>query len=111
VALRRNVNLDGATLKDADLSDAKLSRANLSDTDLSHADLTGADLRRADLFHANLSSAEGITNEQLDAQAKDLEGATMPDGQPLRGDKKPNGPTLEDWIKNKKAREKDEENG
>jgi uncharacterized protein YjbI with pentapeptide repeats len=67
VALRRNVNLGGATLKDADLSDAKLSGANLSDADLSHADLTGADLRRADLFHANLSSAEGITNEQLDA--------------------------------------------
>jgi hypothetical protein len=33
--------------------------------------------------------------------ASSLEGATMPDGQTLRGDKTPNGPTFEDWLQSK----------
>jgi uncharacterized protein YjbI with pentapeptide repeats len=62
-------------------------------------DLSGADPIGANLSGADLSDAVGVTNEQLSAAAS-LEGATMPDGQTLRGDKTPNGPTLEDWIKN-----------
>jgi hypothetical protein len=76
------------------------------------ADLSWADLSGANLFQADLSSAEGVTNEQLSA-ASSLEGATMPDGQTLgiRAYKRPGGPTFEDWLKNKKAREEDGENG
>jgi hypothetical protein len=60
-------------------------------------------LQQANLIGANLFKA------QL-RQAASLEGATMPDGQTLRGDKTPNGPTLEDWLKDKKAREENVEN-
>lgn len=49
-----------------------------SQADLSKADLTEANLKNADLSEANLSGAD-ITPEQL-AQAKSLQGATMPDG-------------------------------
>jgi uncharacterized protein YjbI with pentapeptide repeats len=59
--------------------------ANLERTDLSGADLSGADLSGA-----NLSGAEGITNEQLKAQAKSLTGATMPNDQ-----------KYEDWLKSR----------
>jgi hypothetical protein len=34
----------------------------------------------------------------------------MPDGQTLRGDEMSNGPTFEDWFKDKKAREEGEKN-
>jgi hypothetical protein len=34
---------------------------------------------------------------------RSLEGTTMPDGQTLRDDETPNGPTLEDWIKNQEG--------
>jgi len=65
--------------------------------------LLGANLRRANLHCAKL------TDDQLD-KCNSLEGATMPDGQTLRGDKIPNGPTFADWLKEKKAREEDAEN-
>jgi uncharacterized protein YjbI with pentapeptide repeats len=77
-------------LSRANLSGANLSYADLSYADLSYADLSGASLREADMSGAHLSGARGITNEQLEQQAKSLEGAIMPDGQ-----------KYEDWIKNK----------
>src|SRR5215216_3779747 len=83
-------NLSGAFLRDANLFAANLSEANLGNANLSEANLRDADLFNANLFAANLSSAEGITNEQLDAQAESLEGATMPNGQ-----------KYEDWLKSK----------
>ena len=67
-----------ADLSDADLSDANLSEADLSYDNLSSANLQGANLTDAVLRGTNLSNAK-VTSEQL-AQAKSLEGATMPDG-------------------------------
>jgi hypothetical protein len=64
------INLDGADLTRADLHDANLSGASLSGADLSGADL---------------GAATGITNEELEQQAKSLEGATMPNGEKIRG--------------------------
>src|SRR5215216_2967918 len=89
-AFLRGAFLRDATLSDATLSEAHLRDAYLSGANLSYANLSGAFLRDANLFAANLSSAEGITNEQLDAQAESLEGATMPNGQ-----------KYEDWLKSK----------
>jgi hypothetical protein len=71
----RGANLRGANLRGADLSDA-----DLSDADLSDADLSGAGLPSADLSGANLRGAKGVTEEQLEEQAKTVERATMPDG-------------------------------
>jgi len=68
---------DDADLSDADLSDANLSEADLSYDNLSNANLQGANLTDAVLRGANLSNAK-VTSEQL-AEAKSLEGATMPD--------------------------------
>ncbi len=91
----REANLRGAILSGARLSytqlhEADLSGARLTDADLSGAyligsDLNGADLIRADLsdahlIDANLNDAKGVTEEQLEDQAKSLEGATMPNG-------------------------------
>ena len=82
------INLSAADLRDADLSFADLSFADLSFADLFAADLSGADLSFADLSDANLFTADlsgadlsgaTVTQEQL-AQAKSLQGATMPDG-------------------------------
>ena len=67
-----------ADLSDADLSDANLSEADLSYDNLSSANLQGANLTDAVLRGTNLSNAK-VTSEQL-AEAKSLEGATMPDG-------------------------------
>jgi uncharacterized protein YjbI with pentapeptide repeats len=75
VANLHKANLLGAELREAILSGADLSEANLQGTDLSKADLSKADLRGA-----NLKGATGITIEELEQQAKSLEGATMPDG-------------------------------
>jgi uncharacterized protein YjbI with pentapeptide repeats len=94
--------LSGAHLSTADLSEAHLSRADLSEAHLMGAHLSGANLSKADL-----SGARGWTDEQLRA-AGSLEGATMPDGRTLRGDKMPTGPTFEDWLKDKKTREEGE---
>jgi uncharacterized protein YjbI with pentapeptide repeats len=68
---------DDADLSDADLSNANLREADLSYDNLSSANLQGANLTDAVLRGANLSNAK-VTSEQL-AEAKSLEGATMPD--------------------------------
>jgi uncharacterized protein YjbI with pentapeptide repeats len=101
-------NLSGADLSDADLRDAHLEnadlrKAKLNGVDLGGADLSGADLSNAKLRSANLANADlqrkderrlnganlsgadlsgviGITNEQLEQQAKTLKGAIMPNG-------------------------------
>jgi hypothetical protein len=81
------VNLSSAQLVYARLSGASLLRANLSKTNLSYTYLgdisgfgkgTNIELSHANLQHANLSGAEGITVEELEQQAKSLEGAAMP---------------------------------
>jgi uncharacterized protein YjbI with pentapeptide repeats len=72
--------LSVAVLRGADLRGANLSGAELSVANLSGADLSGANLSGAKLSGANLSGATGVTEEQLEKQAKLLEGATMPDG-------------------------------
>jgi uncharacterized protein YjbI with pentapeptide repeats len=102
-------NLSGADLVDAKLRDVELGFAKLGDANLRYADLRYADLRDANLPYtdlrnaelgyaklrdANLRDARGITEEQLEEQAKNLEGATMPNNQ-----------RYEDWLKDKKARE------
>jgi len=91
----RSAVLSGAELREADLRGAVLSGAHLKGAflfraDLRGADLKGADLGDADLGDANLSNARGVSNEELEQQAKSLEGATMPDGQ-----------QYEDWLKSK----------
>jgi hypothetical protein len=84
------VRLDQANLRETNLSEALLSEADLSGALLSKADLSGADLSDADLSDADLSDAEGMSNEELEQQAKSLQGATMPNGQ-----------KYEDWLKSK----------
>ena len=69
-----------ASLSRAVLHEANLSNACLRYVDLREADLSNATLEGADLTQANLPGAEGITIEELEKQAKSLEGATMPDG-------------------------------
>jgi uncharacterized protein YjbI with pentapeptide repeats len=112
-----DADLTDATLQSADLSSADLQGVDLSHTalqgaDLSPAtipglpglelptDLTDANLTDANLTDADLSEAKGWTKEQLSA-ARSLEGATMPDGQILRSDGNPDGPTFEEWLKSK----------
>jgi len=68
------VSLRGANLRGTDLRGADLSDANLPE-----AVLRGADLSDANLSNADLSDARGITSEELEKQAKSLEGTTMPD--------------------------------
>jgi uncharacterized protein YjbI with pentapeptide repeats len=96
------LRLDGAHnrsvtrfLRDSGLADDLL----LSGIDLEGANLNDADLGDADLLDVDLSTAQ-VTQEQLD-QAESLKGATMPDGQMLKSDDNPNGPTFEDWLKSK----------
>jgi hypothetical protein len=63
--------------------------------------LSGADLRGADPIRAlGLTEARGWTEKQLTAAAS-LEGATMPDGQILKSDDNPDGPTFEEWLKSR----------
>jgi uncharacterized protein YjbI with pentapeptide repeats len=85
-----NAQLRGADLSGADLSDVDLSDADLSDAKLSNANLYEADLSDARLINADLSDAYGVTEEQLEAQATSLEGATMPNGQ-----------KYEDWLRDR----------
>jgi uncharacterized protein YjbI with pentapeptide repeats len=81
----RNVNLRDALLQanlsHADLRNATLTGARLYAADLSHTNLSDADLSDATLQNANLQDARGITQEELEKQAKDLTGSTMPTGQ------------------------------
>jgi hypothetical protein len=72
--------LRGIALNSADLSGANLSGIDLSDANLKEAILGGANLFGANLFGANLSGATGVTEEQLEEEAKTLTGATMPNG-------------------------------
>jgi uncharacterized protein YjbI with pentapeptide repeats len=95
----RGTDLRGTDLKGANLSEAVLSEAALIKTDLSGANLTFANLNDSDLTDALLDGAKGITNEVLEQQAETLEGATMPNGQ-----------KYEEWLKDKKAKAKDERN-
>jgi uncharacterized protein YjbI with pentapeptide repeats len=85
-----SANLSSAKLFGADLSSAKLLEANLSSANLTGADLTNTQLSRhigrqkieygVNLTKANLEGVTGITEEELEKQAKSLQGATMPKG-------------------------------
>jgi uncharacterized protein YjbI with pentapeptide repeats len=129
-------DLRGANLSDADLSDtmlaganllpydekapAKLNAPNLSNgTDPSDVDLNDNHLVPTNLADANLSGADlsgayltgtKLAPEQL-AVCKSLEGATMPDGQILKSDENPKGPTFEAWLKSKGRGEDGENSG
>jgi uncharacterized protein YjbI with pentapeptide repeats len=92
-------DLHGADMPDANLEEADLSNANLSNANLSNANLYSADLSEADLSGANLSGARGLTNEELDQQAKSLEDATMPNGQ-----------KYEEWLKDREGRKEGSDN-
>jgi len=92
---RGEADLRDADLRDANLSDANLREADLSYDKLSSANLQGANLTDANLTGANLSNAK-VTSEQL-AEAKSLEGATMPNDQ-----------KYEDWLKGTEKRQQDE---
>jgi uncharacterized protein YjbI with pentapeptide repeats len=59
-------------------------------TQLENANLSNADLTGAYLSGADLMGAKGITNEELEQQAKSLKYATMPNGQ-----------KYEDWLKDR----------
>ena len=78
-----DVDLTGADLTYANLSEAKLSGANLSEANLSEANLSGADL----------ADVKGVTNEELEQEAKSLKGTIMPNGQ-----------KYEEWLKDKEGR-------
>jgi uncharacterized protein YjbI with pentapeptide repeats len=94
------VSIDGANLTGVNLNDVDLREANLSGATLRNAVLGNTDLSGADLSYANLTDAEGVTNEELDQQARSLEGATMPNGQ-----------KYEDWLKSKGRGENTENSG
>jgi uncharacterized protein YjbI with pentapeptide repeats len=115
-----NANLLGDNLRNVDLSRTHLYGSNLSKADLSDANLSGAvlgptifslpqenlsmadvrdiraDLSKTDLSGANLEGAL-VSGEQLQQQAKTLQGATMPNGQ-----------KYEDWLKDREKRQQDE---
>jgi|SRR5215208_1423757 len=105
---REAVSLEGADLQGADLVNADLESADLRKVVLKSADLSGAILSGTDLSGAVLTNAT-VTDQQL-ATCKCLEGATMPDGQILKSDDKPGGPTLDEWRKNKARGEVEESN-
>jgi uncharacterized protein YjbI with pentapeptide repeats len=67
-----------AVLDKTNLSDASLENASLCYAFLNFANLTSTNLSGADLTKANLKGAI-VTDEKL-AEAKSLQGATMPDG-------------------------------
>jgi hypothetical protein len=77
------------SLVNADFTNANLIYADLSDADLSGAALSGANLSGANLSGADLEGTQEVTDEQL-AEARSLEGATMPNGQKYA-----------DWLKDK----------
>jgi uncharacterized protein YjbI with pentapeptide repeats len=79
------------------MSTGQLSEANLRKSFLPGADLMEADLSGADRHYADLNGAAVFDDEDLEQQAKSLEGATMPNGQ-----------KYENWLKDKKAQGKDE---
>jgi uncharacterized protein YjbI with pentapeptide repeats len=75
---------------------------------LTGGNLQGAFLQGADLIRANLQEAK-VTDAQL-ADAQSLQGATMPDGQILKSDDNPDGPSFEEWLKDKEGSGKDVQN-
>jgi hypothetical protein len=102
-AMFRGANLQGANLQGADLQGADLQGANLQGANLQAANLQGANLQAANLQEAK------VTDEQL-ADTLSLQGATMPDGQPLKDnflDVFIPGimPTFEEWLKSKRSGE------
>ena len=130
----RHVNLSNRNISETDFEGADLSHADLKDADLIQAnlwgtDLIGADMRNADLSYsrldyadltdakldgvnlkrANLSNAKGVTDAEL-RKCHSVEGATMPDGQRLQDDAVPDGPTFDDWLKDREGHGKDGEN-
>jgi uncharacterized protein YjbI with pentapeptide repeats len=105
-------NLSKAMLSEADLRGAHLVGANLRGAILRKADLRStylseADLRGAYLGEADLREATGWTEEQL-RTAQSLEGVMMPDGQTLKSDYDPDGPTFEEWLKSQGRKENGE---
>jgi hypothetical protein len=101
--------LQGASFAGAHLEKANLEEANFAGANLEEANLWEAKLTSADLSNANLKGVK-VTDEQL-VQAKSLEGATMPDGQTLKSDDKPDGTTFEEWHKSKSRGEDGENSG
>jgi hypothetical protein len=93
-------DLSGAYVLGTNLKATNLIQANLSGAGLVEANLFGTKLSGADLSGANLKGAREWTAEQLTA-AESLEGATMPDGQVLKSNDNPDGPTFEDWLKSR----------
>jgi hypothetical protein len=116
----RGADLQGANLSGADLFKADLKWADLSFADLSGADLRGVDLLKAELWSTNLKGADlrraslrgakGWSSRQLGA-ARSLEEATMPDGKILGGEAYPNGPTFDEWVKDREGRKDGAEDG
>jgi hypothetical protein len=105
------IGFDSDVFRNPDVSDAARRLAGhlegqgaevclfyLTGADLSGASLNSADLAGTHLHGANLSGAMGLTDWQITA-AQSLEGATMPNGQ-----------QYEEWLKDKKAKGKDEKN-
>jgi uncharacterized protein YjbI with pentapeptide repeats len=84
VANLSRCDLSGSNLTLADLEAADLSGANLQRANLIGARLIGADLWQADIRGANLSTAEDLTEEQLEETFGD--GSTkLPDGMKAPG--------------------------
>ena len=81
-------DLGGADLVAADLTGAYISFADPSEDEIKEAMLPYLTQRGFTLIggnpsavrEANLKGAIGVTLEELEKQAKSLEGATMPDG-------------------------------
>jgi uncharacterized protein YjbI with pentapeptide repeats len=108
-AALQEADLAECTLGQVTLTKATLQDANLGSAVLQNANLTHAVLTDTNLTNAYLSEARGRTMEQLTA-ARSLEGTTMPDGQTLKSDKTPHGPTFEEWLKDKAGRGENREN-
>ena len=98
-AMLLRADLSRANLSEACLIGAHLVEADLRKADLSRAVLSRAKLHRSDLREADLSGAKGWTKEQL-AEAKFLNGATMPNGQ-----------KYEEWLKSKGSGEDGKNSG
>src|SRR5215218_2830839 len=96
-AYLQEANLQGANLRGANFQEAILPGANLQEAILRGANLQEAILLDAILQEADLTRAKGITNEELDQQARSLDGVTMPNGQ-----------KYEDWLKSKGRKENGE---
>jgi hypothetical protein len=121
-------DVNGAFLQDADLHNASLGRADMRGTWLLGANLEDAGLDRTDLSGAVLHTGGGgkaksdtnllnafppgadlsdacVATYQLGQGAFTLgifpgaRGATMPDGQTLKGPDNPDGPTFLEWLK------------